>query len=210
MRCASGSWGLPWLILAMTAVAVAFGLVGLVSIQNQLVIATGESLALAAANVADKLDMLVAERSGDLQVLAHTLPDRMRHPSSLGSYLAQTKSAYAPVYLWIGVLDREGRVIAASAPDTVGTDYGKRAWFQEVRDSRTAHRGDVEPFATSRGGGDAVSFTAPLLGSDGAFLGAVSTRVALLTIEGIVSRTIAVVRDQQEITGRFEYQLLAG
>ncbi len=62
-----GSYGrLPILILLMTLVILLIGAVALHYVENRLVATTGESLALAAADIADMLDRLLFERYSDI------------------------------------------------------------------------------------------------------------------------------------------------
>ena len=62
--------GLPWLIGAMLVAFVTVGLLSLFYVEKQLISAKGQALALAAADIADKLDLFLNSRFGDIQVLA--------------------------------------------------------------------------------------------------------------------------------------------
>src|SRR5687768_12741821 len=111
---------LPVLIVGMTIVAFVIGVVMLRSIEVRMVEATGENLTLASAEIADKLDRLLFERHGDVRMMARAFSGRPLDKKYLNEYLQWTKETYAPVYLWLGVADAQGRMIAATEPEMVG------------------------------------------------------------------------------------------
>jgi hypothetical protein len=63
---------LPGLIIAMALVAILVAALALHYVETRLVAAAGESLTLTAVDIADKLDMLMGERYGDIQMMAHS------------------------------------------------------------------------------------------------------------------------------------------
>jgi two-component system cell cycle sensor histidine kinase/response regulator CckA len=196
---------LPMLIIVMTAVALGIGVFVLYYVESRLVATTGESLALAAADIADKLDRLLFERYGDVQMMARAFGLRSRDTRYMTTYLTWMKKSY-PVYLWLGVTDARGVVIAATSPDTVGQDHSQELWFQTARSGRV-HVGDVEPYEVA-GGVDSVAFTAPMYGPSGEFVGVVTTRVGLPPLEDVVTRTIQAFRAREGFLGTVEYQFL--
>ncbi|TAJ08464.1 MAG: PAS domain S-box protein [Nitrospirae bacterium] len=195
------------LILALTAVTVAIGLVGLYYVEQRLVEIAGENLSFAAAQTAQNLDRLLLERRGDVQMMARAFPKQLRNLGFLTEYLVWMRTHY-PVYLWLGVTDAEGRIIASSDASSVGWDYGSSDWFQAVRRDRIVHVGDVEPYE-SAGGADSVAFTAPIIDAEGEFLGTVSTRIGVPAIEDVVTKTVRVFEQQEGFIGAIEYQFLA-
>lgn len=198
---------LPVLIFLSIVVALVIGLLALRFLETRLVATTGESLSLAAAEVADKLDRFLFERYGDVQMVARAFSRRVSDQAYVKDYLAWMKQSYG-IYLWLGVTDKEGRIIAATDPATIGQDLSRRVWFHSVRDGQTVHVGDVEPYEAA-GGVDSVAFTAPIVGPDGRFLGAVSTRVALPALEDVAVATIrALQKRRQGSIGTIEYQFL--
>ena len=195
------------LMIVMTVVAVAIGTLALYYIETRLVATAGESLSLTAAEIADKLDRLLFERYGDVQVAAKAFGRRMSDTASLNSYLARIKQSYSPMYLWLGVTDQRGRVMAATDPQTIGQDMSKSVWFRAVRGGREVHVGDVEPYEAA-GGVDSVAFTAPIIGMRGEFLGVVTTRVGLPVLEDIVTKTVHDVQATGTFLGTMEYQFM--
>ncbi len=197
---------LPVLIVVMTAAALAIGLVALHYVETRLVAMTGESLALGAAEIADKLDRLLFERYGDTQMVARAFSVQTHDPVAMTRYLAWMQTSY-PVYIWLGVTDARGVVVAATDQASVGQDLSRRGWFRAAREAATVQAGDVEPYEAA-GGIDAVAFTAPIVGPKGKFLGVVTTRVGLTALEEVLTRTIRAVQAQRGFLGSVEYQFL--
>jgi PAS domain S-box-containing protein len=197
---------LPALIVIVTVAVLVVGGLALHYIERQLVVMTGESLSLAAAEVADKLDRLLFERYGDVLMMARAFSLHIHNKRYLADYLDRMERAY-PVYLWLGVTDAEGRVVVSTDQVAVGQDHRNSPWFQAVRRADRVHVGDVEPYAVT-GGIDAVAFTAPVIGPKGEFLGAVTSRVGLPALEATVTRTIRTFQEREGFFGTFEYQFL--
>ena len=198
---------LPQLIIVLTLVAFAVGLFVLRNVERRLVAAAGEELTVAAAEVSDKLDRLLFERRGDALMLARAFSLRAFDPEYLTSYLGWMKTNYAPVYLWLGVTDGQGTLVAATQSDLRGKDYSRADWFQQVRKSRKMLVQDVASHDADNGI-ETVAFTAPILDSEGTFLGAVTTRVAIPVLEDVTTRTVRSLEERQEFTGPVSYQMV--
>nr|MBI3613345.1 PAS domain S-box protein [Nitrospirota bacterium] len=194
------------LILVLAAVTVAIGVVGLYYIEQRLVAMAGENLSFAAAQTAQNLDRLLLERRVDVQMMAQAFPKQVRNLGFLTEYLVWMRTHYQ-VYLWLGVTDAEGRIVASSDPGSVGQDHGNSDWFQAVRRHSVVHVGDVEPYE-SAGGVDSVAFTAPITDAGGEFLGSVSTRVGIPALEEEVTKTVRLFEQQEGFIGTIEYQFL--
>lgn len=176
---------LPVFITVMTGVALGIGIIALYYIENRLVATTGESLALAAADIANKLDLLLAEHYRDIQVTAQSQAFHEPDVAAMTAHLNALKKAY-PAYLWLGVTDGHGRIIAATDPSSVGKNQSGQDWFRAVRDTGSIYLTEAEPFEKS-GGIPAVAFTAPIKSPRGEFLGAVTTRVGLPVVEDVIA-----------------------
>ena len=194
------------MILLLTVVTVATGAVALYYVEQRLVAVAGENLSFATAQTAHSLDRLLLERHGDAQMMARAFSKEAGNLGFLTEYLVWMRTHY-PLYLWLGVIDAEGRVVATSDAASVGQDYGKSVWFRAVRESRASHVGDVEPYEAA-GGVDSVALTAPIIGSQGEFLGVVSTRVGLPAIEEQVTKTVRLFERQEGFIGTIEYQFM--
>lgn len=198
---------LPLLIVGMTFVAFVIGVVMLRSIEVRMVEATGENLTLAASEIADKLDRLLFERHGDVRMLARALSGQPLDKRSISEYLKWMKSTYDPVYLWLGVTDSQGRMVAATDQSIIGQDYGRSGWFEGVRQPGAVRVDEVETHEPNRKI-ESIAFTSPIVGAKGEFLGAVTTRIGLQRLEEVLTETIREIQQSNEAGGPFEYQFL--
>ena len=196
----------PLLIAMMTVLALGIGALALHYVETRLVATTGESLALAAADIADKLDQVLFERYGGVQVAAASVALHMQDPATLSLHLSRMKEQHL-VYRWIGVADKHGRLVAATNPADVGVDRSAERWFQAVRDGRAVHMQDVQrPDGGS--GSQVVGFSAPIIGPRGEWLGVLSVRVGLAELENVFSRTVSTIQAQRGGVGKLEWQFL--
>jgi len=198
---------LPYLIFALTIFAVLAGFILIRFVEDRLVEATGEELTLAAAEVAEKTDRMLFERQGDVLMMARAFSLRASEPRYLSEYLKWMKTAYSPVYLSLAVTDIQGTVVAATEPSMVGRDYSRAASFTVARATRRIEIADVA-VQEGESGVDTVAFTAPILDSQGTFLGVVTTRVGIPFLEEVTTRTIRSLEVRQGTGGRVEYQML--
>ncbi|TLY46473.1 MAG: hypothetical protein E6K59_00495, partial [Nitrospirae bacterium] len=112
-----------------------------------------------------------------------------------------------PAYLWLGVTDSTGQIIAATDAASVGQDRSASDWFQYVRKQKGIYAQDAQVFKESRGT-LAVAFSAPIQGPDGEFLGVLTSRVGIPAMEEIfliAARSFQVQRGAARIP---EYQFL--
>src|SRR5690349_3474319 len=198
---------LPQLIILMNLVGLVAGVFLMRSVEHRLVAAAGEELTIAAAEVSDKLDRLLFERYGDTQMMARAFALRSSDSRYLHSYLGWMKTNYAPVYLWLGVTDGQGTMIASTESSLQGNDYSKTSWFQRARNTRTIQIDDVEAHDADNGV-ETVAFTAPILDAEGTFLGVVTSRVAMSVLEEVTTRTVLSLEERQEFTGPVTFQMV--
>lgn len=198
---------LPTLIVILTVVAVAVAALALHNLETELVAFAGESLALAAIDLADKIDLALFEQYSDVQVLAGTLDSHMHDHRELAKHLSSWQQVHQG-YLWMGVADLSGRIVAATDLAQVGQDVKDSHWFPWVKEHLDVY---VEDAAKSQETGAvvAISFAAPIRNGDGHFLGAVLTRVGLPALEGVFGRPIRVLQMDKGITGPVEWQLIS-
>ncbi len=199
-------WWLPALLVLLVVIALVMGGTVFRYVEADLVANSGGTLALAAADIADKLDRILFERYGDVQMMAWAFEARTDNAAYLTSYLAGMKQAY-PVYLWLGVTDPQGRIVAATDPAGIGQDRSDRPWFQAVRDGLPVHVQDAQPVEDA-GGVLAIGFTAPLRGKEGKFLGVVTTRVGLQVLEDVFARTTHALELSRGTSAKIEWQFL--
>ncbi len=199
------SW-LPVLLGVLTIATLSIGTIAFRYVETRMVATAGETLALTAAEVSDKLDRFLSERYGDVLMMSRTFSVQSQDREFQSAYLNVVKTAY-PDYLWIGATNARGEIVIATDPATVGRNYSAEPWFQAVRNGQAVHLGDVEPFAVM-GGPDAIAVTAPITGPRGEFLGVVTTRVGISGLENVMTGTLLAFRQRRGFWGALEYQFL--
>ena len=198
---------LPQLIILMNLVAVAAAVFLLRSVEHRLVYSAGEELRIAAAEVSDKLDRLLFERYGDAQMMARAFGLKPFDPKYISSYLGWMQTHYRPIYLWLGVTDAQGTMVAATEGALRGGDYSQSPWFQHARQSKTIEVDDVA-IHDADGGPETVAFTAPIVDASGTFLGVVTTRVAMSVLEDVTTRTVRSLEARPEFAGAVNFQMV--
>jgi PAS domain S-box-containing protein len=176
------------------------------SVETELVAGAGQTLALSAGDIAARLDSLLAERHGDAQVLVRMPAFRGANRAEMTQLLSAFEEAY-PVYRWLGVLDKEGRVVAATIPATVGHDLSARPGFQAARAGRQIHAQDAVR-VEELDGETAVIFTGRLSGPGGEFRGAVMTMVEVPVLDDVMAHSTNALQAQWGTSPRIESQLL--
>jgi PAS domain S-box-containing protein len=195
---------LPLLIILMAGITLVIGIIALHYLESRLIAAKGETLASTAADIADKLDLLLYERYTDIEILSQN-PVLQGDDTVAKNKVLDTFRRFYPIYRWLGVTDARGRIIASTDIAKIGQDRSTREWFQHVRDRGEIHVRDAQVSQDS-GGVWAVAFTAPLRDPQGKFLGVVSSRVALPALKEIFS--IRGFQIQQGSSETIEYQFL--
>ncbi len=199
-------WRLPVLSLGIAAVLVASGILLVRYATNQLLAQGGSLLTLAASEVADSIGRMLAERYGDLTLLAQHPALRGRDRTAMSQLLFDLQATYSG-HDWLAVTDAEGVVIAASEPNTVGKRLGAESWFQALKAGSAVDLRDAQPSA-EMGGMFAVRISRPIKGREGRFLGAVTSLVGLSTLEDQANRTLVTLLSQHGTAARIEYQFV--
>jgi len=198
----------PYVPLAVVLGAAVLGAVSLWLVERELIARTGVSLALGAAEVVGKLDMMLQERDGDIQVLAANPQIQSADPVVIRAYLEAVQRAY-PVYSRITVVGRSGLVVASTDEELIGQDLHADSWFQAVWHAPRVHAETVGELDRRGGALVAVVFSAPLKGADGAFLGAVMTEVDRAVWSRLVEEMINQFSVQAKNFGTVQYQVLS-
>ncbi len=190
----------------MTVVALALGGTAFHYVETRMIDTVGEIMALTAVEVSDKLEGVLAERYGDVVVMARLFGTQPNNRELQSAYIAQVKAAF-PDYVWLGVTNQQGRIVVATESTTIGQDYSAQPGFQAARDEQRLHVGDVAPFAPM-GNVDTVSYTAAIRNSRGEFFGIVMVRIGVSGLEHVLTGTIRAFHEREKFWGPVEYQVL--
>ena len=201
------SWLHP-LIIAMTLIALLGGGLSLHYVEARLLQSTGESLAFAAVSAVDSLDRMLAERYGDVQMMAYVAAHQNRGSTAQARYFERIQQAY-PVYLWLASTDRHGRVMTATDAATIGRDISERTWFRTGRLLHVPHMEDATPSMLGDGS-RVVTMSAPVLNRAGEFDGVVVAEVGVTVLEDVVTQRMIALQAQMGISQSLEWQVLNG
>ncbi len=197
----------PFAIVAVVLGAALLGAVSLWLVERELIARTGVSLAFGAAEVAGKLDAMLQERDGDIQVLAAGPQIRGADPAAIRAHLEAVQRAY-PVYSRLAVVDRAGHVVASTDEGLIGLDLHQASWFQSVWHAPRVHAETISDSGRKGGTLVAMVFSAPIRGADGAFLGAIMTEVDRAVWDRLVKETVNQFSVQAQNFGRVSCQVL--
>ncbi|MEQ1792944.1 MAG: PAS domain S-box protein [Nitrospira sp.] len=196
-------------VLAGVATGAALlGITGLWLVEQELVARAGESLVLAATGMADKLDAMLRERDGDIEIIAAAPQVHSDDAVLIARHLRSVQAAY-PVYSRLAVTNRAGRIVASTDGNWVGQDFHQSSWFQAVRQAPRVHAETVRESGASAGQLRAVVFSAPINDTNGAFFGAIMTEVDRTTWTRLVDESINQFSARTENFGIVRYRVLS-
>jgi diguanylate cyclase (GGDEF)-like protein len=117
------------------------GVVGQRSI-DQLRERIGQSLAVDAQRIADRLNQEMADRSRDLALLGALDPMRNLHDMGAVQALLDSFRRSEPIFLWLAVTDVAGNAVAATDGALVGNDLNSFADLRDQLRGRPNSQGD--------------------------------------------------------------------
>ena len=194
------------LLIALLTGSLAVGAITLHYIERQLIAAAGQTLSLAAVDIAGKMDLQMRERYSDIQMLARYRTFQTRDVAAMTAYLKWMTDVH-PVYEWLAVVDANGRIIAASDSESLGQDRSRRHWFRAARDFEGVDA--VEPRVSEDSHGVMAAMrTAPVTVESGEFRGVVTSRISMAVLEDSFMQTAMALQSQWGSEVRIEYQFL--
>ncbi|SPP64668.1 response regulator [Nitrospira lenta] len=200
------------LIGVITVATLVSVVVGVTWLERRTVAASGETVSIMAAEVADKLDLLLKERIGDAQFLSESLAISGGTSVARHHILTTFHQAY-PQYLWIGVADPDGHMTETTDLQARRLNVRASHWFQAVRQRHAGfYIGDIAPDEVSHGA-ETVSFSAPIVDhrvdvERQSIRGVVTTRVSAEQLEKLVTEAIGPFQRRTSFFHTVEYKVL--
>jgi len=195
------------LVLFITIVIMFFVGWGAYTIERRLIASTGYALVQAASDAASKLELMIIERQGDVEVFAASPIARGNDRQALTSYLHQLLKSYR-AYQWLGVTDSHGRLIASTDSSTLAKDRSASPWFRQAikRNGVTILDAKMTEEVNNR---LAITFTAPIIAANGDFHGVLAAVVEIPYLADLLDRTTRVLHNVAwSEDSNIEYQLL--
>ena len=196
-----------FLVILITIVVIFFIGWGACTVERRLVASAGYGLVQAASDAASKLELMIAERQGDVEVFAASPVAHGNDQRALISYLNRLLKSYR-AYRWLGVTDSHGRLIASTDPTTLAQDRSMSPWFQQATTSEgvTILDARMSEEAHNR---LAITLTAPIRARNGDFHGVVAAVVEIPFLVDLLDRTTRVLQGVAWLEdSHIEYQLL--
>jgi signal transduction histidine kinase/CheY-like chemotaxis protein len=102
----------------------------------------GHTLSDMAYNIADKMDVVIGARAGEIKTLS-TLPNfsSPKIPVAQKREVLNQLAKSFPEFAWIGIADLNGRVVASNGGLLEGADISKRDWY--IHGQKKDYFGDV-------------------------------------------------------------------
>ncbi|MDH5639855.1 MAG: PAS domain S-box protein [Nitrospira sp.] len=203
----------PIYVVAMTAAVGGLLLYGVSKLENYLMDRTGRDLQWAAMEIAEKLDLLLFERYGDTQLIqAFSLhASNTVQTSQWKQHFVHLQNAY-PIYAWIGLLDKAGRVVVATDSDTVGKEIGPNRQGVSSTSESGIMLAEYQHDVLVQGQ-PTVGFSFPITLSQSPLglphvEGTIATRIALSELDELVTRSIRTMKLKMQARGGMEYQVI--
>jgi PAS domain S-box-containing protein len=198
---------LPLLVGALILVAAVTAYFLINTVKQRLIKNTGESLALAASDIADKLDNYFLERMGDLSILASSSELQGLDKGRIRAHLEALRTTHRGVYEWLGVTNETGQVFASTDQVDLGSEYGGTEWFRKALESTAVV---VEEVAAPDQETEerAVVFAKAIRGQNGQTTGVVAARSNLSATDPLFEGTIRGFQSLSSSNARLAWQVV--
>ncbi|WP_447980281.1 response regulator [Candidatus Nitrospira bockiana] len=189
----------------MAAVTLGMALGILHYLETRLIAQSGQRLAQSASDLARTIEWVLDQRYGDMALLQQEPIFQSQDTAAATRRLKAVQQVY-PMYVWLGLTDRTGRVVAATDPATVGNRVTP-ALLEAGRREESIRVGDVAVFGEA-GGLEALPYTAPLFDRAQRFNGVILALVGADLIEEFAGRSLQTLSGERSDEPGVEYQVL--
>ena len=187
---------LPILIALMTAITLCLGVVTLYVIEERLISSAGETLAVAAANIAEKLDASLYTEYESIEHAATILGLMWPDMQAIGRYLKE-QQRQSTGSLWFSLADPDGHIITTTNARLTSDDSIAKEWYEHrhhaddiyVRESQIQVDGSTIK---------TIAVSAPIRGPHEQLLGVVTNHIELLPLEKVFEQTARLLQKQHQ------------
>lgn len=160
----------------------------LLLVKQELIKRAGETVALGATDIADKLDIILAERLGDIQAFAQSPVLTGDNHARMLAYLEDLHRIY-PIYRRLSIIDHDGHLIASTDATAQDGSTVSPAMLQAALGQAGPHVELVRQPDRRGGALDAVRFSARLQGPQSGLQGVVVSEIDQHTFRRFVTQT---------------------
>lgn len=176
------------------------------AIQQNLLSNSGESLALAATDIADKIDRLILERFEDIDFLAQSLDLQAQGPEHIIRTFQHLKTTH-PSFLSLLLVDLHGKLVVSLPKIEMARDVTTLPGLKAIRNGQARHIAVSNSLGEARSG-FSLLFARALANSSHGPQGAIVAEVSLSELEQIFSQTQQVMQKSRHTKFPIEWQLL--
>ena len=171
-------------------ISISLGMIPLtlVLVKNELIERAGETVALGAANIVDKLDIVLTERVGDIQVFAQSPLLIGQDHAEILTYLEELHTIY-PLYRRLSLVDRDGHLIVSTEVPGEGETVASPSMIQATLGQAGPHIELVYRQGQPGGSLHSVRFSARLLDQHRHIQGAIVSEIDQNMIRRFVTQT---------------------
>jgi len=135
---------LPILLAILTIAFLPLTLLALSKVEETIIHQHGQILAETASSLARRLDRILFERYGDLQILSEAPMLQDGDRETMTKHLEHVQKAYQ-AFAWLGVTDRNGNILAATIPGTIGQNINTYPIVNNIQRHGTLQVQDAGP-----------------------------------------------------------------
>ncbi len=179
---------------------------GLSKIQHELLDRTGEVLELAAVAIAGEWDQVVAERTKDMRIMAHSPMFVSSEPQAMKEYfhsLTDTSTGFS----WLGFLDPQGQEVVANGLAPLNQNIRDLAAFQESRQTKALAM-QVVPYSTGLPGPRVLMLAFPVFHLSGELSGVIVGALNIAVVEKIAAGSLAAISTNLQKSLPVEWQMV--
>ncbi|MEC4890659.1 MAG: response regulator [Nitrospira sp.] len=197
---------LPRLMMATAILALIVGAVMIGALEKQLIADAGQGMAMAAIDIAGKLDLLLHERLNNVQVLARN-PAVQTQDHTRSREALRALESVTPDYLWLSLTDRQGRVIVSTHDAQLGRDFSRDPGWQALHNGASSMVTETARSAADDGT-SVLTVMARVEGPQGEWQGGLLARIGIPAFEDGFIQTIMALQRTWGTSVHLEYQLL--
>ena len=177
-------------VIIALIISLSLGMVPLtlLLVKQALIDRAGETVALGAADIADKLDLVLRERAGDIQAFARPPLLITVEPAQIHAYLEELRRIY-PMYRRLSVVDAAGRTIASTDQVAQGSTVVSPAMLDAALHRGGPHVDMIRQHDRPGGSLRAVRFAARLQRQRPPIQGILVSEIDQQTLRSFVTQT---------------------
>lgn len=201
----------PFTRLLLLIIGILFSLAiigsyGFYAIQRDLLANSGESLALAATDIADKIDRWILERVEDIDFIAQSLAPESQDPETMTSILKNLQNSY-PAVRSLSIVDPSGRRDSSLHDPQNNPQWEKLQGLTAIQSGRTYYI-EVAPPLDEANKDMSLIFTRALASHSRNTKRSLVAEVALSHLDPIFAKTQQAMQQARQTQSPVEWQLL--